>query len=294
MRIHPLFLVILLLVALCSLLPAQRLIFDVNGTSECRQMTGVRDWFCLATQAPANQPLLVAAIEFPCIVKQGLEFGIWSRSSATAPPGTLLASGKITGKPYPIWQGGPLQLTQPLLIKPGTYFFVGQKNPGGDLSIVKTGQNVSYHYLSGSTWRGPFSSYAWGFRLYSPGGTGKYTVYGKPSISPAAPLVISGMGWPNTGNPAGLLVEGIPSGAQGLLAVGRHHPGINLGGLGTLYVLPIFALSPLAGTAGWASAPVTIPNDPVLAGATFAWQAWFATTSPTALYHTAGLDLLIG
>lgn len=284
-----------LLLALPALpaLPAQRLIHGMNEYQECREMTGVKDWFCLSTQAPPNQALMVIAIEFPIKVKSGpFEFALYDQDSA-GKPGNQLAYGQIPGSPLPIWQGG--LLGTPVLIKPGQPFFVAQKNVGGDLSIVKAGTNVPYYYRSGTNWNGPFSSYPWGFRLYTGGGAGTYAPYGTAKSDPAGSVSLRGIGYPNIGNPVGLLMETVPASGVPVLLLGRHHPGLPTGPLGTLYVFPsVFLFAPPLNPIGFSLHNLNIPTDPVLVGATVAWQGWVVLPAAAGgALHTAGLDMLL-
>ena len=293
---------IVLLLALAPLLPAQNLALAVNDPPVQGSHFAGSIWYALQFQYPGNKPPMIAGAQFHCEPYQApVEMALWDYNGATGGPGKLLASKKFTPLALfaSLWHGALFD--QPVLVKPGSWYFLGYRHPRGRLPVVRTGKIVPHFFDLGQGWQKPTTPLAWAFRVYHVGSPtkGKYVRYGTAKPGSPKPMSIQGVGWPNLGNPVSLFVNEVAVSSTPILALGRHHPGMPVGPLGTIYVYPILGVQALPPSslqkATWRLFDLTLPADPVYLGVTVSWQAWsLVASAPGGVLHSEGLDLVVG
>lgn len=261
--------------ALSSFLAAQTGTFTVYG-SGCRGSggtsclsanlsqpyagnTGVRSPFALAFNT-GSIARVVCGIELICKTanNNNVNMKVWiydTTSSGT--PGNILGSSTmpVTGTV----KANRATFT-PLVLKANTQFFIVFDNSVNlNLPLMKSGTRNVHLYLSGTTWRGPFTSFPWNYSVICCG-------------SGSVPK-ISSTGVPTIGKSFAINLSAARANARTLLALGLTKTNNDLTSFGApgcaLLTNPLAVLGYTTDAAGAFSVSQTVPNDTTLVGVIF-------------------------
>jgi len=295
-----------LLVTALILLPAApaagQVLIDALNDQPAGYNNGSMSGVIFAVQHQLPKPGIISAVEFWCGHSKSATGSvyIYAHDSVGNQPGQELGKGSFTAPAAKAWAGAVLNKVVPM-IQPNQVFWVGFKlSTGGTITAAGRGTSTPTYFVNstGSSWRGPYSGWLWMFRLYGPGGSGKYTTFGQGKAGTHGVPVFQGWGWPNLGNPISLVAAGLKNQSAGVLVWGLR-ANIPLP-VGNIYAFPALVVDGFA-TGGGKTNPedkvffFRLPKDTGLVGLPLVWQLWMADPGAAGgLANTAGLEALIG
>lgn len=283
MRIQQLGLAVALVAT--ATLSAQTATFTAYGTGcgTCRTSCLSANWgqtFSSSAGASANfailfnsgsKDLLVCGVELFCARSSGpttFAVSIWDRNASSGQPNNSLASGTMPVTATP--QANKATFKNKLLIlKANTdYFVVLDNRVGLRLPIMSTGTLQTHYWNGPPSWRGPFTSARWNYRILC-----------LPYVTPK----LSNTGLPSIGKSFSIDLSNAAANAKALWAVGVKQTALDLGPAGApsciLLTEPLSVLPVNADAMGKAAVPLTVPNDQSLISLSFFNQ--FAVIDPS-------------
>lgn len=234
-----------------------------------------------------NAVRIICGIELYCKLRgsSSANMNVWIYDATTAgKPGTLQRTTTMPMTNTLKWHKATFT---PLIILPNKAFFIVIDNRVSlNLPLMTTGTNVTHYHSGPPTWRGPYTSVRWNYKVICCG-------------SGTVPL-LSNSGVPTIGQSFSVNLSSAAASSTALFTVGVGRTNIDMAIIGApgcrLYTNPLLILSMTTGTTGTASLNITIPNDSTLVGTPFntQWAVIQPGVNPAGILFTAGGEGKVG